>query len=89
MSAIWLTVKEFLTSKKFITAVVGIIITAAAKHNLNLDEQQVYGVVAVIVAYILGQGWADSGKEAAKVKATADFAAAGDIPPQEVKDKLI
>src|SRR5687767_1135265 len=98
MSAIWLTVREFLTSKKFIVAIAGLIITGAARYNLNLDPDMVQNFVYVIVAYLLAQGWADSGKEAAKVKGTVDLvisdAPSGDADhadklPQAVKDKLV
>lgn len=94
MSAIWLTLKEFATSKKFIVAVAGVIIATAGKYNLNLDPDSVQNVVYVIVAYLIGQGWADSGKEAAKVNGTIAIATAPlsehqPEPPQPVKDKLI
>lgn len=92
MSAIWLTIKEFLTSKKFIVAVAGLVITAAARYNLNLDPDMVQNFVYVIVAYLLAQGWSDSGKEAAKVNGTVTLATADQVtgePTQAVKDKLI
>jgi hypothetical protein len=99
VSAIWLTAKEFLTSKKFIVAIAGLIITGAARYNLNLDPDMVQNFVYVIVAYLLAQGWADSGKEAAKVKGTVDLVTSenplsgnadhADKLPQAVKDKLV
>lgn len=93
MSAIWLTVREFLTSKKFIVAIVGIILSVAARYNLNLDPDAVEKIVYVIVAYLIAQGWADSGKEAAKVAGTVALATSVDRnhnePPQPVKDKLV
>lgn len=97
MSAIWLTIREFVTSKKFIVAVVGVIIAIAGRHGLSLDPQTVEHVVYLFVAYLLGQGIADHGKEAAKVNgtvaiATTDVLSAastrGEVP-QPVKDKLI
>lgn len=97
MTAIWLTLKEFITSKKFIVAVAGVILATAGKYGLNLDPDSVQNIVYVVVAYLIGQGWADSGKEAAKVNgtvaiATADslsVASTGDEVPQPVKDKLV
>jgi hypothetical protein len=90
MSAIWLTVKEFLTSKKFIVAVVGIILSLAARYNLNLDAAAVESIVYIVIAYLIGQGWADAGKEAAKVQGTVTIATeAGGEPAQPVKDKLV
>ena len=93
MSAIWLTIKEFATSKKFIVAVAGMIIAVAAKYNLNLDADSVQNIVYVVVAYLIGQGWADSGKEAAKVAGTVALATSPAVTPvepvQAVKDKLV
>lgn len=90
MSAIWLTIKEAITSKKFIAAVAGILVALAARRGLNLDPDSVQNVIYVIVAYLVGQGIADHGKEAAKVQGTVSLAS-NDItnPPQPVKDKLI
>lgn len=83
-----------MTSKKFIVAVVGVIIAIAGKHGLSLDPQTVEHVVYLFVAYLLGQGIADHGKEAAKVNGTVTIATAPIDqrhvdPPQPVKDKLI
>lgn len=99
MSAIWLTAREFLTSKKFIVAVAGVVLATAGKYNLNLDPDSVQNIVYVIVAYLIGQGWADSGKEAAKVAGTIELVTNPDVPtgdsdnadmlPQAVKDKLV
>src|SRR5690349_5757284 len=101
MSAIWLTVKEFLTSKKFIVAVAGLIVTALAKVHFEVPETLVQEFVAILVAYLLAQGWADKGKEAAKVTGTVDLATVNstvnlsgsaeraDDLPQAVKDKLV
>ncbi len=87
MSAIWLVVKEFLTSKKFIVAVAGILVTALAKIHFEVPESLVQEFVALLVAYLLAQGWADHGKEAAKVNGTVALADAE--PPQPVKDRLV
>lgn len=57
---------EFFKSKKFIMAVVGIVAMIAANF-LPVTEDQVLGIAGIIVSYILGQGIADSGKEAAKI----------------------
>lgn len=94
MSAIWLTLREFITSKKFIVAVVGVIIATAGKHGLELDPETVNNVVFIIVAYIGGQALADWGKEAAKVNstvtiATTEMSSLPTEPERVVKDKLI
>lgn len=61
------TIKEMLLSKKFIVAVSGTIVALVAKIGLNLPVEDVATVLSPIIAYIIGQGWADSGKEAAKL----------------------
>ena len=61
-------IKEMLKSKKFIASVAGVIVAATAKIGLDLDTEAVAAIVAPFVAYILGQGWADAGKEVAKIK---------------------
>jgi hypothetical protein len=96
MSAIWLTIREFLTSKKFIVAVAGLIVTALAKLHFEVPETLVQEFVGILIAYLLAQGWADRGKEAAKVDGTIVLAtndlshsSLGNAVPRPVKDKLI
>ena len=91
MSAIWLTIKEFLSSKKFIVAVAGLIVTALAKLHFDVPESLVQEFVGIMIAYLLAQGWADKGKEAAKVQGTIAIMTDTQIadPPQPVKDKLV
>ena len=60
------TLKELLTSKKFLTAIAGTITGAALKIGLELDTEAVLGIISPLVAYILAQGGADFGKSAAK-----------------------
>jgi len=56
-----------LSSKKFIVMVSGLIVTALAKYKLDLDPLMVQGMVGALIAWLLSQGIADSGKEAAKI----------------------
>lgn len=58
------TLKEMLASKKAIAAVAGVILTLGAKYGLNLDPELVNQGVAIVMAYIVGQGIADIGKNA-------------------------
>jgi hypothetical protein len=44
---------DLVTSKRFLTAVVGVI-AIAANHYLGLDEEQVIGVATIIVGWIIG-----------------------------------
>ena len=61
--------KGLLASKKFVAMIVGLIVIIVGKLGLNLDPEAVTKVVGLIMAYIVGQGIADNGKEAAKVEA--------------------
>lgn len=85
MNAIWATLKEFLTSKKFIVAVAGLIVTALAKLHFNIPESLVQEFVGIVIAYLLAQGWADKGKEAAKVNAVAEIARSEGDPTKAVE----
>lgn len=62
--------KSLATSKKAAAMVAGVVMAAFGK-KLGLDEAAVTSIVATVVAYIIGQGVADAGKEAARVKAEA------------------
>lgn len=57
-----------LKSKKFQAAVVGVIATVLVHTVPALQSVNVTEVLAPIVAYILGQGIADHGKEAEVIK---------------------
>ena len=62
------TIKEMLTSKKFLASIAGFIVTAAARIGLELDPVVVAALLASVIGYVISQGWADSGKEAAKIE---------------------
>lgn len=96
MSAIWLVIKEMLTSKKFIMSVASTAAAAALKIGLDLPVEDVAAILSPMIAYLLAQGWADRGKEAAKVNGTVSLAldsnntmSVADNVPQPVKDKLL
>lgn len=63
-------ISNLLGSKKFIAAVIGLIVALAAEFGLELDTEAIMAIVSPIIAYILGQGVADIGKEKAIVDAT-------------------
>ena len=72
MTAIlWDTVKALLGSKKFLAALIAAIVWVAGKAGLHASTEMVSGIVGPIVAYVLGQGIADHGKEAAKIAAAS------------------
>jgi len=54
-------------SKKFWMALVGVF-AVVLSHFFGLSEDQIMSIAGVIIAYLLGQGLADQGKEAKKVE---------------------
>jgi len=63
--------KTLLTSKKFLATLVSLCVWVLGRFGLDVDAERLLPVVAIIGAYVVGQGIADSGKEAAKVQAKA------------------
>jgi hypothetical protein len=55
---------KLLTSKKVQAALAGIIIVVVTSFIPEIDEAELTKIVALIIAYIFGQGLADFGKEA-------------------------
>jgi hypothetical protein len=72
-------IRELLTSKKFVAVLIASVVWLGGYVGLDLDPMAVAPVVGAIIAYILGQGLADHGKEAAKV--TAKTKPAGEKAP--------
>ena len=62
---------DLLKSKKFQVAVAGVIVAALGKLGLDMDEETILLVLSPIIAYILGKGVADIGKEQAKIEEPA------------------
>lgn len=60
--------RELLTSKKFIASIMGVIVTIAGKYGLELDETALATIISPILAYIVGQGIADHGKNKTEVE---------------------
>lgn len=89
MNPIWQVIKEAATSKKFIVTVAGVIAAAAMKINLELSTEAVATILAPVVAYLFAQGWADSGKEAAKVEGAISLAASTGMTVEEAKEKML
>lgn len=63
-------IKSLLASKKAAAALAGIIMSLFGK-KVGFDEAAVQSVVYTLIAYIVGQGVADHGKEAVKAKDAA------------------
>lgn len=60
---------ELLRSKKFLAALIAAILWGVGKLGLNLTEDQIAPIVAPLWLYIVGQAFADHGKERAKIEA--------------------
>ena len=58
---------EVFKSKKFLMSIGGVAAVLLA-HFLNINESAILEVVAIVVSFVVGQGVADAGKEAAKLK---------------------
>lgn len=65
----WQTVKDLLKSKKALVALIACVVWCAGRFGLDLDKEALLGAVTPLWAFVLGQGIADAGKEAAKLKA--------------------
>lgn len=59
--------KELFASKKFIVMLAAVVVAIASKLGLAIDQDVSAQVIALAGAYVVGQGIADHGKEAAKV----------------------
>lgn len=63
--------RALFSSKKFIAAIVGVLVGAGARYGLHLDPADVALILSPIISYIIGQGLADLGTGAAKITAVA------------------
>lgn len=88
MNPILQMIKEAVSSKKFVVTVASVIASAAMKIGLELPTETVALVVGPVVAYLLAQGWADQGKEMAKVQGTVALAIDNKVSRTEVEEKL-
>lgn len=59
-------IKALLSSKKFVTMIVGIAAALAARWGFDLDTELVAAMIGLVAITIGAQGLADQGKEAAK-----------------------
>lgn len=57
--------KEKLASRKLLVTLAGVIVVIGNEYfGLKLSNDSVFGVVSMIAAYVLGQGYVDGKKEA-------------------------
>jgi uncharacterized membrane protein YoaK (UPF0700 family) len=63
----WTAIKGMLGSKKFIAAAIGVVVWLVGKLGAHLDSTELTEAITPLLAYIVGQGIADHGKEAVKL----------------------
>ena len=54
--------KRLLKSRKFSLAIAGVVVVIAQDLGLPIDEDTAMQVTGIVIALVLGQGLADSGK---------------------------
>lgn len=59
--------RALFSSKKFVAALVAMLVWIAGKVGLHLSTEVVSGAIAPLLTYIVGQGIADQGMPAALV----------------------
>lgn len=64
-------IRGMLSSKKFIAALVAIVVYVGGRFGLDLDPAAVGHAFLALLAYVGAQGIADVGKEAARVNQQA------------------
>ena len=81
-------IRDLFGSKKVITAMTATIVAAAGLLGLDLSVDQVALIVTPLAAFVVGQGVADHGKEAAKVAKEIKDAAPSALGPDARLDAL-
>jgi hypothetical protein len=66
-SAAWGLGKQYLTSKKAVATLAGIVLVVGKSLGVSLPEDEVTKIIALLAAYIVGQGIADAGKSKAQL----------------------
>lgn len=67
-----------LSSKKFITAMVALVVAGGARYGFDLDPEVCAAILGLFAVLIGAQGAADNGKEAARLH--VESAAAEPVP---------
>ena len=61
---------DVFTSKKAVAALVTLLVIVLQALGFPISEQVIQNILMVIAPYLVGQGIADAGKEAARMKST-------------------
>ncbi len=64
-------IKELFGSKKFLVMLAGLVVYLAGRFGFDIDHDALDRIIALVAAYITGQGIADAGKSAAQVTAAS------------------
>jgi len=59
---------DLIKSKKFQVAIIGVVVMLLGEFGLDIDPEALLAIVSPLIAYIIGQGVADHGKEKAKIE---------------------
>lgn len=73
-------IADLLSSKKFITAIVALIVTAAARKGFDVDPEMCAAILGVFAVLIGAQGATDHGKAAAELHVNAAAAEPAPMP---------
>jgi len=73
-------IADLLSSKKFITMVVGLIVAIGARKGFDVDGEIVAAILGLFAVLIGAQGAADHGKEAARIHTDAAAAEPKPMP---------
>ena len=76
--------KQLLTSKRFGVAVAGVLFVILNEHmGLELNMASIISIVGIVIGFIVSQGSADKGKEAAKIRAAGTKAVVASLAQAE------
>jgi hypothetical protein len=59
---------QLLTSKKALATLAAILVWVVGRFGLSVEADELLPMIATLAAFVVGQGFADMNKEAAKLK---------------------
>ena len=62
-------IADLVQSKKALMAIAGVVAAGIGKLGLDMPPTEIVPILSPLIAYIVGQGIADHGKERAKIDA--------------------
>ena len=65
--------EQLFGSKKFVAAMAAFLAAGLAELGLGMDTETILTILSPLMAYVVGQGIADHGKEKAKVEVEANL----------------